>query len=78
MSSQIPHRFGSKNYEMTATESARNFLRSKERITISKIKQSPQETLLKHAITNFRFDKIFNHDAHVLNVLTHMDHKRRS
>jgi hypothetical protein len=30
-----------KNYEMTATESARNLLRSKERITLSKIKQSP-------------------------------------
>jgi hypothetical protein len=31
MSSQIPNRFGYKNSEMTAIESATNFLRSKER-----------------------------------------------
>jgi hypothetical protein len=41
MSSQIPYRFGYKNREMTATESAGNFLRSKKRKTLSKINQFP-------------------------------------
>jgi hypothetical protein len=58
MSSHIHHIFGSNNYEMTTTESARNFLRSKERITLSKIKQSPYELLLKNAKTNFKFNQI--------------------
>jgi hypothetical protein len=39
--SQIPHRFGYKNWEMAATDSARNFLRSKRGKTLSKIKQLP-------------------------------------
>jgi hypothetical protein len=36
---QIPYRFGYKNLEMTETESARISLNSKERKTLSKIKQ---------------------------------------
>jgi phosphate starvation-inducible protein PhoH len=75
MSSKIPYRFGYKKREMTATESARVLLKIKREETLSKIKQSPKEKLLKQANTTFRFNKILIMNEHALNDLTHMDPK---
>jgi hypothetical protein len=60
---------------MTETESAKIFLNSKERKTLPKIKQFALEKLFKHSGTNFRFIKILNMHAHVLNDLTQLDPK---
>jgi hypothetical protein len=60
---------------MTETESARIFLNSKERKTLSKINQFTLEKLLKQAMANFRFNKILIMHAHALNDLTQLDPK---
>jgi hypothetical protein len=77
MPSQIPYRIGYKNSEMTETESARNFLNSKERKTLSTIKQFTLEKLFKQLGTNFMFNKILIMHAHALYDLTTRS-KRRS
>jgi hypothetical protein len=53
---------------MIETDSARNFLRSKERKTLSKIKHSPKEKLLNKKGPIFRFNKILIMNAHTLNM----------
>jgi hypothetical protein len=75
MSSQIPYRFCYKNWERTETESAKIFLNSKERKTLSKINQITLENLLTQAMANFRFNKILIMHAHALNDLTQLDPK---
>jgi hypothetical protein len=60
---------------MTETESARIFLSSKERKTLSKIKQFTLEKWFKQRGTNFRFIKILIMHAHALNDLTPKDPK---
>jgi hypothetical protein len=60
---------------MTRTESARNFLNSKERKTLSKITHSLWKNLSQQAITHFRFNKILIMNAHALNDLTQLDPK---
>jgi hypothetical protein len=60
---------------MTETESARIFLNSKERKTLSKIKQFTLEKLFKQLGTNFRFIKILIMHAHILHGLTPLDPK---
>jgi hypothetical protein len=66
MSIQIPYRFAYKNWEMTETESARIFLISKERKTLSKIKQFTLDNLFKQLRVSFRFIKILIMHAHAL------------
>jgi hypothetical protein len=60
---------------MTATESARNFLRSKERKPYLRSSNHPRKNYSNKQRPNFRFNKILIMNAHVLNVLTHMDPK---
>jgi hypothetical protein len=60
---------------MTETEPARIFLNSKERKTLSMIKQFTLEKLFKQLGTNFRFNKILIMHAHALNDLTQLDPK---
>jgi hypothetical protein len=74
---QIPYSFGYKNWETTETESARIFLISKERKTLSKIKQFTLEKLFKQLGTNLRFIKILIMHAHALYDFTTRS-KRRS
>jgi hypothetical protein len=75
MSSQIPCRFCYNNWERIETESAKIFLNSKERKTLSKINQITLENLLTQAMANFRFNKILIMHAHALNDLTQLDPK---
>jgi hypothetical protein len=72
---QIPYRFGYKNWETTETESANILLHTKERKTLSKIKQFTLEKWFKQLGDNFRFSQILNMHAHALNDLTQMDLK---
>jgi hypothetical protein len=60
---------------MTETESARNFLISKENKTLSKIKQFTLEKLFEQVGIYFRFIKILIMHAHALNDLTQLDPK---
>jgi hypothetical protein len=60
---------------MTETESTKIFLNSKERKTLSMIKQFTLEKLFKQLGTNFRFNKILIMHAHALNDLTQLDPK---
>jgi hypothetical protein len=62
---------------MTETESARIFLNSKERKTLSKIKQFTLEKLFKQLGTKFRLIKILIMHAHALTTL-HTRSKRHS
>jgi hypothetical protein len=55
---------------MIETESAKNFLNSKERKTLSTIKKFTLEKLFKQLGTNFRFNKILIMHAHALYDLT--------
>jgi hypothetical protein len=63
---------------MAETESARNFLDTKERKTLSKINQILRIKLFQQALANIRFSEILIMHAHALNDLTHMDPKRRN
>jgi hypothetical protein len=60
---------------MTEIESARIFLNSEERKTLTKINQITYKNLFKQLGTNFRFNKILIMHAHVLNDLTQLDPK---
>jgi hypothetical protein len=60
---------------MTETDSAGIFLNSKERKTLSKIKQFTLDNLFKQLGTNFRFNKILIMYARALNDVTQQDPK---